>query len=115
MLTRPGARLRDRPSLRGQGEDRGLSPAYAVNRLNYERVPIFISDYVLMTYGTGAVMGVPAHDARDFEFARKYRLPIRQVIAPITWDGKELSRGLPGRRLHDQLRRLRRHDQRGGR
>ena len=63
---------------------------YAVNRLNYERVPIFISDYVLMTYGTGAVMGVPAHDARDFEFARKYRLPIRQVIAPISWDGSEL-------------------------
>ena len=64
--------------------------AYAVNRLNYERVPIFISDYVLMTYGTGAVMGVPAHDDRDFEFARKYRLPLRQVIAPISWDGSDL-------------------------
>ena len=64
--------------------------AYAVNRLNYERIPIFISDYVLMTYGTGAVMGVPAHDARDFDFARKYRLPIRQVIAPISWDGSDL-------------------------
>ncbi|CAI8008411.1 Leucine--tRNA ligase [Geodia barretti] len=57
--------------------------SYAVNRLNYERVPIFISDYVLMTYGTGAVMGVPAHDARDFDFARK-------VIAPISWDGSDL-------------------------
>ena len=64
--------------------------SHAVNRLNNERVPIFISDYVLMTYGTGAVMGVPAHDARDFEFARKYQLPIRTVIAPITWDGREL-------------------------
>ncbi len=63
--------------------------SYAVNRLNNERVPIFISDYVLMTYGTGAVMGVPAHDSRDFEFARKYQLPIRTVIAPITWDGSQ--------------------------
>ena len=63
--------------------------AYAVNRLNGERVPIFTADYALITYGTGAVMGVPAHDARDFEFARKYRLPIRMVIAPITWDGKD--------------------------
>ena len=70
--------------------------SYAVNRLNNERVPIFISDYVLMTYGTGAVMGVPAHDARDFEFARKYRLPIRQVIAPITWDGKDLAEAYLG-------------------
>ena len=65
--------------------------AYAVNRLNGERVPIFIGDYVLMTYGTGAVMGVPAHDTRDFVFAQKYRLPIRIVIAPITWDGSDLT------------------------
>ncbi len=47
-----------------------------------ERVPVFIADYVLPTYGTGAVMGVPAHDQRDFEFAHKYGLEIRQVIAP---------------------------------
>jgi leucyl-tRNA synthetase len=63
--------------------------SYAVNRLNGERVPIFIADYVLTTYGTGAVMGVPAHDARDFDFARKYKLPIRMVIAPLEWDGSE--------------------------
>ena len=63
--------------------------SYAVNRLNNERVPVYIGDYVLMTYGAGAVMGVPAHDGRDFEFARKYRLPVRTVIAPITWDGRE--------------------------
>ena len=63
--------------------------SYAVNRLNNERVPVYIGDYVLMTYGSGAVMGVPAHDARDFEFAKKYRLPVRTVIAPITWDGRE--------------------------
>ena len=65
--------------------------AYAVNRFNGERVPIYISDYVLMTYGTGAVMGVPAHDSRDFVFAHKYSLPVRIVIAPITWDGSELA------------------------
>ena len=63
--------------------------SYAVNRLNGERIPIFTADYVLTTYGTGAVMGVPAHDERDFAFARKYGLPIRTVIAPIDWDGGE--------------------------
>ena len=63
--------------------------SYAVNRLNGERIPIFTADYVLTTYGTGAVMGVPAHDERDFAFARKYGLPIRTVIAPIDWDGSE--------------------------
>ena len=63
--------------------------SYAVNRLNGERIPIFTADYVLTTYGTGAVMGVPAHDDRDFAFARKYGLPIRTVIAPIEWDGGE--------------------------
>ena len=56
--------------------------AYAVNPVNGERVPIWIANYVLMEYGTGAVMGVPAHDQRDFEFARKYGLPIRVVIQP---------------------------------
>ena len=65
--------------------------SYAVNRLNGERAPIFIGDYVLMTYGTGAVMGVPAHDARDFVFATKYKLPIRIVVAPLSWDGSELT------------------------
>ncbi len=64
---------------------------YAVNRLNGERVPIYTGVYVLGTYGTGAVMGVPAHDARDFVFARKYGLPVRIVVAPISWDGKELT------------------------
>jgi leucyl-tRNA synthetase len=55
---------------------------YALNPVNGERVPIWVADYVLMTYGTGAIMAVPAHDQRDFEFARKYRLPIRTVIQP---------------------------------
>ena len=58
--------------------------AYAVNHLNGERIPLYIADYVLTTYGTGIVMGVPAHDQRDYEFARKHGLEIRTVIAPPT-------------------------------
>ncbi len=54
--------------------------AYAINPMNGEKVPIWIANYVLMDYGTGAIMAVPAHDQRDFDFARKYDLPIRQVI-----------------------------------
>ncbi len=70
--------------------------SYAVNRLNGERVPIFISDYALMSYGTGAVMGVPAHDERDFVFAKKYGLPVRIVVAPLSWDGSELTEAYLG-------------------
>ncbi|MFN3681387.1 MAG: leucine--tRNA ligase, partial [Nitrospira sp.] len=54
---------------------------YALNPVNGERLPIWIADYVLMSYGTGAIMAVPAHDERDWAFARRYRLPIREVIA----------------------------------
>jgi len=54
--------------------------SYAINTINGNKVPIFIADYVLMQYGTGAVMGVPAHDQRDFEFAKKYNLDITRVI-----------------------------------
>ena len=64
--------------------------AYCINRLNGERVPILVGDYVLGTYGTGVVMGVPAHDERDFVFAKKYGLPIRVVVAPPDWDGSDL-------------------------
>jgi leucyl-tRNA synthetase len=56
--------------------------AYAINPVNQEQIPIWIADYVLMGYGTGAIMAVPAHDERDFAFAHKYHLPIRVVIAP---------------------------------
>ena len=51
--------------------------AYAINPVNQERIPIWIADYVLMTYGSGAIMAVPAHDERDFAFARKYGLEVR--------------------------------------
>ncbi len=64
--------------------------SYAVNPMNGERVRIFVADYVLTGYGTGAIMGVPAHDTRDFDFARRYGLPIPVVIAPADWDGKPL-------------------------
>jgi leucyl-tRNA synthetase len=59
---------------------------YAINPVNNERIPIWIADYVLMTYGTGAIMAVPAHDQRDFEFAIKFGLPIRVVIQPADVD-----------------------------
>jgi leucyl-tRNA synthetase len=54
--------------------------AYAINPVNNERIPIWIADYVLASYGTGAIMAVPAHDTRDLEFARKFNLPVRQVV-----------------------------------
>ncbi|HSD82452.1 MAG TPA: leucine--tRNA ligase, partial [Anaerolineae bacterium] len=56
---------------------------YAINPVNGERLPIWVADYVLMTYGTGAIMAVPAHDQRDFEFARRFNLPIRLVVQPL--------------------------------
>ena len=56
--------------------------AFAINPVNGERIPIWIADYVLMGYGTGAIMAVPAHDERDLEFARKFDLPILDVVKP---------------------------------
>ncbi len=58
--------------------------AYAINPVNNERIPIWIADYVLPSYGTGVVMGVPGHDERDFEFAKKFGLEIRAVVAEIS-------------------------------
>ncbi len=56
----------------------------AINPISGEKIPVWVSDYVLITYGTGAIMAVPAHDDRDFEFAKKFNLPIKQVIKPET-------------------------------
>ena len=56
---------------------------YAINPVNKERIPVWVADYVLMTYGTGAIMAVPAHDERDFEFARKYGIEVRPVIQGV--------------------------------
>lgn len=70
-------------------EKRGrFTGKYVINPMNGEEVPIWLANYVLMGYGTGAVMAVPAHDQRDFEFAKKYQLPIRVVIQP---EGEKIS------------------------
>lgn len=63
---------------------------YVTNPLNSELIPVWVADYVLFSYGTGAVMGVPAHDQRDFEFARQFNIPIRVVIAPPGYKGDPL-------------------------
>ncbi len=71
---------------------------YATNPVNGEKIPIWIADYVLMTYGTGAIMAVPAHDQRDFEFARKYGLEVRVVIQPAdmeSLDGATMPASVP--------------------
>lgn len=68
-----------------------FSGSFAVHPLSGKKIPIWIGDYVLMEYGTGAVMGVPAHDQRDFLFAKKYGLDITVVVAPPKWDGNELT------------------------
>jgi len=65
-----------------------LEGVWAINPANNEELPVFIADYVLAGYGTGAVMAVPAHDQRDFEFAQKFDLPIKQVIAPFFVDSE---------------------------
>ncbi len=56
---------------------------YAINPYSGEKVPVWVGNFVLMGYGTGAIMAVPAHDERDFEFCTKYGIPIRPVIRPV--------------------------------
>jgi leucyl-tRNA synthetase len=63
-----------------------FSGVYAINPANNEKIPIWIADYVLVGYGTGAIMAVPAHDERDYEFAKKFDLEIRQVVMPLDID-----------------------------
>ncbi len=68
--------------------------AYAINPANNEKIPIWTSDYVLAEYGTGAVMAVPAHDQRDFDFAKKFELPIKKVIIPKNSKKNEFNKEL---------------------
>ncbi|MDR1469034.1 MAG: leucine--tRNA ligase [Spirochaetaceae bacterium] len=67
--------------------------AYAVNPVNGEKVPIWVADYVLSSYGTGAIMAVPAHDERDWEFAQTFNLPIRQVVSSVQEGSPEDPKG----------------------
>jgi leucyl-tRNA synthetase len=98
-LSPSGDELRDyaRHARARRGEERAASAEktgvftgfHAVNPVNDARIPIWIADYVLMEYGTGAIMAVPAHDERDFEFAEKFDLPIVQVVAPASGEVEE--------------------------
>ena len=63
---------------------------YATNPATGARIPIWVADYVLMEYGSGAIMAVPAHDERDFEFATRYELPVQPVIVPADDSETEL-------------------------
>lgn len=86
---------------------------YAINPVNNEKVPIYVANYILMEYGTGAIMGVPAHDQRDYEFAKKYGIDIKQVIQPTepfnedrAYDGPGImvnSGPLTGTRVPDEM------------
>ena len=74
-------------------EKKGMATGlFAIHPLTGEKLPIWVANFVLMHYGTGAVMAVPAHDQRDFEFAQKYSLPIKQVIAPLTDEEIDLTK-----------------------
>ena len=74
----------------GEIEKHGVNThRYAINPFNGERMPIWVANYILMDYGTGAIMSVPAHDERDYDFAKKYKIEIRLVILPVTDDPEE--------------------------
>ena len=76
----------------GEIEKHGINTGrYAINPYNGEKIPIWVANYILIDYGTGAIMSVPAHDERDYEFAKKYKLDIRLVILPISQDPEETS------------------------
>ncbi|MHB8510215.1 MAG: class I tRNA ligase family protein, partial [Candidatus Dormibacteria bacterium] len=80
------ARARNESEIERQSTDRDKSGeftgCFATNPMNGEKVPVWVADYVLMTYGTGAIMAVPGHDQRDFEFARRFGIEIKEVISP---------------------------------
>lgn len=88
--------------------------AYAINPVNGEKMPIWIADYVLVSYGTGAIMAVPAHDERDYEFAKKFGLPVKEVVAggdvskeAYTGDGEHVNSGfLNGLNKEDAIKKM---------
>jgi leucyl-tRNA synthetase len=102
----------------GNIEKHGVNTGhFAINPYNGEKVPVWVANYILMDYGTGAIMSVPAHDERDYEFARKYGIPIRQVIVPAadakselpftTLDGKLVNSGeFTGLRCEEAIERM---------
>ncbi len=94
-------------------KDGVFTGAYGLNPVTHDPVPIWVADYVLGGYGTGAIMGVPAHDQRDFEFAQAYGLPLKVVVQPADAGGgarrRGDDRGVPGRRRHGELAAVRRH------
>src|SRR5205807_8545648 len=74
----------------GEIEKHGVfTGRYAKNPFNGEALPVWAANYILMDYGTGAIMSVPAHDERDHEFAKKYKLPLRLVVLPLGGDTEE--------------------------
>ena len=77
-------------------KDGVFTGAYVENLLNGEKVPVWIADYVIASYGSGAVMAVPAHDERDFAFAQKYKLPVRVVVAPEGYAGGPIAEAHTG-------------------
>ncbi len=92
---RRAAATRSDVERQSEGRDKTgvFTGAYAVNPVNGERLPIFVADYVLMAYGTGAIMAVPAHDQRDFEFAQAFGLTMRAVVTPPDdWDAEDPAR-----------------------
>ncbi len=82
--------------------------SYVLHPLTAERIPVWIADYVLPTYGTGAVMGVPAHDQRDFDFAQRHRLPLKWVISPEIGNAPSADTAYTGHRLVGRFRSLHR-------
>ncbi len=96
------ARMTEIERLSTEKEKSGVfTGAYVTNPMNGEQVPVWVADYVLMSYGSGAIMGVPAHDQRDFEFARAFTIPIREVVRgadeqpsdPETWTEAHTAKG----------------------
>ncbi len=75
----------DRDRMADAKEKTGVfTGGYAINPMTYKPIPVYIADYVMMGYGTGAIMAVPAHDQRDYDFAMKFNIPIRQVVKPVS-------------------------------